>query len=90
MTCASTSLRMSVMARCAATPRICELANDVTASTMVAAADGHRQLRQQVPVLLADDVVHQVLGRRRQDEAGQAVDDHHRQAERRAGRGASR
>jgi len=30
------SLRMSVMARCAATPRICELANEAAASTSVA------------------------------------------------------
>ena len=31
ITCASTSLRISVMARCAATPRIWELPNDVAA-----------------------------------------------------------
>ena len=48
------------------------------ASTSVARAGGQRQLRQQVPVLLADHVVHQVLRRRRQHEAGQPVDDHQR------------
>src|SRR5205823_9304783 len=31
MTCASTSLRISVMARCAATPSTCEFMNEVTA-----------------------------------------------------------
>ena len=34
MTCASTSLRISVIARCAATPSTCEFANAVVASTM--------------------------------------------------------
>ncbi len=36
-TCACTLLRISVMARCAATPKTCEIANDVTACTTVAA-----------------------------------------------------
>ena len=36
--CACTRLRMSVMARCAATPRICDSANPVIAVTTVAPA----------------------------------------------------
>ena len=41
-----------------------------------------RQRHQQVGVPLADDVVDQELGRRRQDEPDQAVDEHERQTER--------
>ncbi len=38
ITCDSTSRRISVMARCAVTPRICESVNDVTAWTSDAPA----------------------------------------------------
>ena len=41
---------------------------------------GERQLGQEVPILSADDVVHQVFGAGGQDESGQAVDDHQTQA----------
>jgi hypothetical protein len=58
---------MSVMARCAATPRICEFANELAASTSVAVLDG--------------DVVHEQLRRIRQHEARHAADDHQHEAE---------
>ena len=45
-------------------------------------AGGQRQRRQQFPVALLNHVVHQVLGRRRQHEAGQAIDEHQAEAER--------
>ena len=45
-------------------------------------ADRHCELRQQVPVFLGDDIIHQVLCRPGKDEAGQAVDQHQREPER--------
>ena len=44
-------------------------------------AGGHGELRQQLPMALLDHVVHQVLRRRRQHEAGEAVDEHQAEAE---------
>ena len=69
------------MARCAATPSTCELANEVAASTTVARAGGQGELRQQIPVAFDDDIVHQVFGRERQDEAGEPIDHHQREAQ---------
>ena len=46
------------------------------------AAGDQRERHQQLCLLLADDVVDQILGRRRQDEAGEPVDEHQDQAER--------
>ena len=40
--------------------------------------------RQQLPVVLGDDVVHQILGGERRDEARDAADEHQPQAEREA------
>ena len=83
MTCSSTRRRMSVIAFCAATPRICDRPNDVTAWTSVArptiqASRGKQSTRP------LDDVVDQVLRGQRQDEPGHAVDQHQHQAERQA------
>ena len=73
---------MSVIARCAATPRTCDSANDVTAWTMVASTGGEGERHQHVRPALADDVVDQELGRGGKHETHQAVDQHERQAER--------
>src|SRR5262245_23354857 len=58
MTCASTSLRISVIARCAATPRTCELANAVPASTSVAApvASASVGSRSQLPFVMTSSI----------------------------------
>ena len=73
---------MSVIARCAATPRIWELRERAGRVDDRRRADRHRQLRQQLPVALGDHVVHQVFGRRGQHEAGEPVDQHQPQPER--------
>ena len=41
-----------------------------------------RQSREQLPMLLGDDVVHQILRRRREHQVGEAADDHQHQADR--------
>ena len=41
----------------------------------------HRQRDQEVGAALADDVVNQVLGKRRQHESGETIDQHQRQAD---------
>ena len=81
MTCASTSLRMSVMARCAATPRICELANDVTVSTIVAAAVIIASFgsRSQCPWLMTLSMRYLVVAGR--TSPARRFDDHDRQAD---------
>src|SRR5215212_7769865 len=72
-TCACTLLRISVMARCAATPKTCESVNEVMACTTLAAP-------------LDDDLVNQVLRAGRQDEPDQTIHEHqhHPQGEARA------
>ena len=58
ITCASTSLRISVMARCAATPSTWELVNAVSASTVVArpAASASFGSRSQLPLLITSSI----------------------------------
>ena len=73
---------MSVMARCAATPRICDSANEVTAWTTRGGARGQRDRQQQIGAALADHLVDEPLRRGRQHEPRQAADEHQRQAER--------
>ena len=60
--------RMSVIARCAATPSTCESANEVTAWTSVAAPAASASGSSSSGALLPDDVVDQVLRGRRQHE----------------------
>jgi hypothetical protein len=52
---------MSVIARCAATPRICESANEVTRLHHRRGTGGERDRQQEVCPLLADDVVDEPL-----------------------------
>ena len=73
---------MSVIARCAATPSTCELANDVAASTTVAAPAAIASFGSRSQLLLANDVVHQVLGRQGQHQPGEPVDHHEHHPER--------
>ena len=79
---ACTRLRMSVMARCAATPRICDRPKLVMRLDDGRRARRQRDRHQQVVPPLADHVVDDVLRQRRQHDAGQAADHHQRQADR--------
>ena len=45
-------------------------------------AGGERDRHQQIRAPLADDIVDEELGRGRQHQAGEAADQHHREAER--------
>ena len=67
---------MSVMARWAATPRICESPNDVIGLDDGCDAGRERQRRQQINPLFSDDLVDQPLGGSRQHQAGAAADEH--------------
>ena len=70
MTCASTSLRISVIARWAATPRTCEFRKAVAAPTSVAApvARARRGSSSQWPLLMTSSIRYLVVvGRTRSD-----------------------
>ena len=72
------------MDRWAALPSSCESAKEVTACTRVAPPAARTSLPQQFPVPLADHFVQKELGRARQHEAGQAVDEQQAQTDRQA------
>ena len=74
-------MRMSAIARCAATPSTCDSENAVTASTSVAPPAANASGISSSARPLPDDVVDQELGRRRKHQAGKAVDEHQREAE---------
>ena len=83
-TCACTRLRMSVIARCAATPSTCESAKPVAACTSVAApaasASGQQQIAARLPITSSIRTF-EVAGRTR---PGEPADEHQSQAERQA------
>ena len=84
MTCASTSLRISVIARCAATPSTCEFRNDVAALTRVAAPAAIASLgsKSQLCFVMTSSIRYfVVVGRTK---SAEPADDHQHEAERQA------
>ena len=74
-------LRMSVMARCAATPRICDSAERGDGLHDGGRAGRERERQQQIRAFVADHFVDQPLGRRGQHQPGEAADEHQHEAE---------
>ena len=81
MTRSCTRLRMSVMARCAATPRICDKRKRRRRLHERRRAGGQRQRQQQLRATLADDFVDEPFGGGGQHQAREPADQHQPQAE---------
>ncbi len=69
------------MARCAATPSTWESVNEVHGFDQRGGAGRQRERGQQIPSLLADDVVHQPFRGQRQHQTGRPVDEHQHQSD---------
>ena len=79
--CRCMLIRMSAIARCAATPSTCDSANAVDGVDERGGAGRKRQRHEQVGAALADDIVDEEFGRRGQNEPGKPVDEHQDEAE---------